>query len=307
VYHAEAPPGSVGVREYLSLLRRRKLVVLAGLVLGLLVVSGYHASRPHTFQATALIAVRPVLSDPFTQVGSGLDKQVSMPTERSLAASATVAAAAGPKLSPPVPTWELSRDLSVTVVPDTMVLSFAYTGSSATLAAERANALAEAYLETRQQRMAATVKVTLTSLAQRADDLQAQLATLGKERAVAKTDSDRAAIDAQVDVYTTALVQVQQQQSSASSIDTTPGYVNQPAVPPTTAAGLRASRLLPMGALVGLIVGILAAIAWEGLSRPRPAPAPAMTREGGGIERAVDGYPPAPESERERLPVDSGW
>src|SRR5262245_19176808 len=75
----------------LAVIPIRRWPVLLGLVLlGLSLASGYLLLPEPTFTATAVVVVRPVVTDPFALPSAGADRSVNMNVESGIAAGTGV-------------------------------------------------------------------------------------------------------------------------------------------------------------------------------------------------------------------------
>src|SRR5437868_13566766 len=83
---------AVQFSDYVAVLARRKLVLLAGVVLGVAAALGYSfgiATPAYVSQAEVL--VRPVVDRPFNPGTAGIDKALNMGTEMTMATSNSLA------------------------------------------------------------------------------------------------------------------------------------------------------------------------------------------------------------------------
>lgn len=217
---------------------RRWPTVLITTALVLALVLAVSALAPRTYRATASVSVGPAL--PITGTSGGSD--VDMPTEVAVAGSRVVAEQAARNLSGGDDV-DLARQLlentEVSSPSQSMVLRIATEANSGREASDRANALAEAYLDDR----ADSAKVRAQ---QAADSLKDSLGTMSED------DPSRATLQE-------ALARIQ-----ASSH--WPGRVISSAVPPPAAAGPG----MPTAALAGLVGGLMLA-ALAALVRDRRA------------------------------------
>lgn len=225
------PPWRRVLRRWPIMLSTWAAVLTAALVAGLL--------WPPTYQATASLTVTPSAVNPLTG-DSGYD-DVEMQTEMATMASQRITLRAAALLqdvpvedADPALAEELLETLRTAAPDDTQVLRVTVSDGDPDRVAERANALATAYLADRAEDVQTTAEDTL----QRIDKSIANL-----ERA----DDD-----------SSTLRQLREQRTALALISPTPGRIISEATPPQepSSAGL---LLFTAGGLVGgLILGALA-------------------------------------------------
>jgi len=154
---AEPEPQTVDLREFFSVIRRRKWsVILVTLVVVSLAVGMVYRRTP-TYTSTADISLQPLSAGANLQ-GFYVDAFVNMATESRLITSDQKilgAAAADPSLgldpSAPADLEALSARLSASVPANTTILGITCTDTSPTFARDCANAVANAYVANRIQ------------------------------------------------------------------------------------------------------------------------------------------------------------
>ena len=243
------------LRDQFRQLLRYRMLLAAGVVVGLL-GSGFLAlSGEDSYTATGEVQVRSATADPFA-TGASADKGINIGSERQTAVSDTVGTLAARTLTAhgdPVNSRKLLSGLQVTNPPNTLTLRFSYTGSTPVLARDRADALARAYLEIRRQR-------TEGSIDNMADGYRAQLKPLVEqrdqlERQTTGSETDEAA-GARANLVV-AISELNRKVVELKALDTTPGYLNKKPVAPTQPAGAGLPLLLGLGGVVGLAFGLL--------------------------------------------------
>lgn len=225
-----------------GVLRRRWPVVAATAITGLVLGTGSSFLVPVSYTATTTLSVNPMNADPLSSAAESL-RSVSMPTEAQIARSRTVAELAHDKLtSSRRPDVETILD-SVTVdsPDDSLVLSISFAAGTARAAAAGADAVAEAYLETRRDDAAKLVD----RLVQAADK---QIDAIDDESDGSDSLRERS-LAIQADSLGTKLAQL-------GNLDLNPGaVVGRAEVPssPTTPG------ILPLG-VGGLFLGLIAGV-----------------------------------------------
>ncbi|MFI5772767.1 lipopolysaccharide biosynthesis protein [Streptomyces sp. NPDC051658] len=238
--------------QFRQLLRYRALLA-SGVVVGLLGGGWLALSGEESYTSTGEVVVRSATSDPFA-AGASADKGINIGSERQTAVSDTVGTLAVATLARQGDRVELRPLLSglqVTNPPNTLVLRFSYTGRTPALAKDRAQALADAYLEIRRQR-------TENSIANMVEGYRAQLNPLTTQRdqlAQQATGSDDVT-SARANLVV-AISELGRKISELHALDTTPGYLTKKPVTPSGPTGAGLPLLLGLGGAVGLALGLL--------------------------------------------------
>ncbi|MFH8798587.1 hypothetical protein ACH4F6_03135 [Streptomyces sp. NPDC017936] len=233
------------LRDQLRRILRHRALIALGILLGVLGGLALSLQRAHTYSATSEVLVRST-TDPFGAVGVSADNQVSMSTEQRIAASAAVALRAARLLGrPESQAGALGARLRVTNPQKSQVLRFEFTAGEPQRAARGANAFAEAYLADRKSRNDATVRRATRGLDQQISGLNHQLAN-GRA-------SNKSAAQNQ-------LYNLQKRLLDIKSRDTDGGDVVREASAPAHPAGPGLRTLTGIGAVCGLLLGIV--LAW---------------------------------------------
>ncbi len=170
---------SVEFSYYLGVLRRRWWIVLAGAVLGVLMVQLLTPSTPGKFRATSEVLVRSFTDEPLRAARE--EQLVNLSTETKIATSREVAelAAATPGVSTPVD--DLVAGLSVNAIANTEVLQFRFDDNVAQVAMVNVQALADAYLDYRVSAPTRALEFEITVLT---DELTAATESLASANLV---------------------------------------------------------------------------------------------------------------------------
>lgn len=214
-------------------LRRWPTVVLTALiVLALVVLASLLAPRSYT--ATASVSVAPIVTA--ASSGGASAKEVDMPTEIATATSRVVAERAAQDLGAGADqdlVSELLENTEIGSPSQSSVMRINVTANSADTAADRANALAEAYLADRQDSAETRAKDA-------ADALQESLGDMSSN------DPSRQSLEE-------TLIELR-------SASPWPGRIISAALPPAAATGPGLSAAILAGALGGLMLGLVAAL-----------------------------------------------
>ncbi|MGW2014634.1 lipopolysaccharide biosynthesis protein [Streptomyces sp. NPDC001927] len=266
------------LRDQFRQLLRYRAIITCGIGIGLLGGVWFGMSNADTYVATSQVVLRAPVNDPFNPSISQ-DKTLNMGSERQTALSSSVAEQAAKKLGWTGTIGKLQKDLQVTNPPQSQVLQFTYTADTPQAAADRANAVTQAYLALRQKQWT-DVRATMLAGQQR------QLDEVAKKHDQKTKELDRmpdgAARDAEYGVKTNLLNRINELDARISqlkSLDMSPGTVIRVATAPGYSDGPGLPMSLGLGALVGVALGLLAA--WVRLVFD-PAP-----RSAGDVARAV--------------------
>lgn len=170
--------------DYLAIIRRRFLVVVAMVLLFGGIAYALRAGTSPTYSATAEVFLNPII-DPVsgTPQVSKRDTLVNMDTEQRLAVSIEVAEKVHDalQLPPDVTPRELRSNVATAAVPETELLRITYRANQPEVAIDRARAWAEEYLAQRRAGVLADRKDQVDSLQAQIDDATADLAEISQE------------------------------------------------------------------------------------------------------------------------------
>ena len=248
--------------DYLSVLRRRKLLIAAFTLLGLGMALFYSmAIATPIYTSNAQVLVRPVLNDPFDASSASADKVLNMGTERELVKSDTVAMTVKEKLNITDSISSLHRRLGTQVLGSTQILNISFSASSKLRAQQGAQAFAESYLELKRElaskqrdRRQASIETALRPVADQIIEAQRALASAApSSSAQAEADARLKALHDQASPYLNDLATVR-------SIDPeVGGAMVSPADSPTRASSPRPKFNALLGAFFGFFIGLLLA------------------------------------------------
>ncbi|WP_053615673.1 Wzz/FepE/Etk N-terminal domain-containing protein [Nocardiopsis sp. NRRL B-16309] len=298
-------PGSSGpeLREYTALLRRRLRLVVAGVLGGLVLATAAVLMVPPSYSATAAVQVRPTGVAELTGERSGrVAGDVNLDTEAQVVLSDQVAAQAADALAESggaaPDTADLRERVEVTVPPNSNVLEIHYTADSAEAARAGADAYARAYLDRREAQVRELVGSQLDALRAEQETRYEALAELAAESA-GTAGTARAGADARAEALRAEIAELGNGISPLGALEETidPGQVITPASTPEGPASPIPALWLMGGAALGLLAGLLAAVARDRLDpclrdteeTPRLSGVPILLDLSGGrrSERAV--------------------
>lgn len=258
---------SVEFADYGEILRRRWWLIVVGTVVGAGLAVGALYMLPKTYTSVALVQVKPVGSQ--VAVANGrTSSDLNLDTEAQIVTSNAVAARAQALLRTTTPAADLGKQVTVTVPPNTSVLSIGFEAETPGAAQTGAQAFVDAYLANRKQTATDDLKSQVDAIRSQIDDLQGQLtrsnqrlATLGKGSAAQADEQARNnSITAQIHDLNTQLIPLLGQQVN-------PGSVITNAQVPRYASSPNTKVLLVSGLLAGLLAGCVMAFAVDRLDR----------------------------------------
>ncbi|MEU6024656.1 lipopolysaccharide biosynthesis protein [Micromonospora sp. NPDC047134] len=255
---------TVTLTDMLRVPLHRIRLVAAVAVLGLLAALGYVLLVPGAVSASAVVAVRPVVTDAFTPSGAAADRAVNMNVESGIATGTEVVqrlADAG-DLHP----REVRNALDVEVPAGGQILRFTFTANSPEAAVSSANLAAQSYLEVRRAMYERQREEMLRSYDESIEKVAAQQTALQKRVANAR-DGARDAAVAELAGVNNQLTQLSSARTEIAAVDVNPGWVTQTAEKALVSAGGRGPLYLAAGLLGGLLLGVVLAFVWESMDR----------------------------------------
>ncbi|MDQ3865474.1 MAG: hypothetical protein M3304_01410 [Actinomycetota bacterium] len=281
-------------------LRRRWLAIVAAVVLGTVVGAAAGVVWPRAYKSTMTIIIAPLEGDPYSpaSVDRLNEANTDVQTDARLAASPAVARLVERALDLARGSLAWRSKLSVTVVPNSQVITISYRAPARRLAKEVAQAFGVSYLRYRAQRSRATVSGQLVALEQRARQTQRRLTAAASGLDPSTSPSNRAYLNQRVAIYTEQLAAFAAEAARLSSASRNPGQVVTPAGEPTV-DGLTPPELAALGGFAALLVGLTLAVGREVSDRRLRDP---MGVEDVGVpvlgelqvteptERSADGY-----------------
>jgi capsular polysaccharide biosynthesis protein len=253
-----------GSGAYLAVVRRRLAVILVPVVIGGLLGAAFASASPGRYEATVDVLVRAGATNPIGPAPTGRTGEVNTATEVQVAASGSVAEVVADRLDGEVGSTELQENVTVLARDDSQVLTFRYTASSRPVARRVAVAFAEGYLEYRSNRIRDDQAVSRQSLETRAEQIRGQLAEANAALQRAPNGSaDAAAAQAQQTALASQLAQNGLQLAEIDGLVVNPGSIITSTEPPVATAGLNLPLLVTSGAALGLLLGLLLALARE--------------------------------------------
>jgi Mrp family chromosome partitioning ATPase/capsular polysaccharide biosynthesis protein len=259
-----AEPGSLDLREYWLIVRRRWPLIVVIAILGAIGAAEYAHHAGPTYTAQASVVVSAVTQGP-QQTSTPVTTAVNMSTEQTIAQSSAVIELAAKTLGASATQLQASavKRLSVSVPASTLttsnVLQIDWQAADSRSAQQGANAFASAYLTYRQHILSAQVASLRENLQAQVSNLKKEISSLSDQ--LGKTTSGTSANQ----VVTVELTQVSQQYNSTQSqLAAIPAYNVSGgqligALPPSKPSGLSESLLAVVGFIMGLLIGLIIA------------------------------------------------
>lgn len=260
----------VGFADVVRIPLRRWGTVLIATGAATFLVLVYLFLFPATYRATAVVVLRPVVTDPFTLPSSGADRAINMTAENGIALGNDVVDTTARILNRD--SEEIREALTTEVPTGGQVLRFQYAADTEQNAITGANTAAQTYLRVRediykQQRAALILSYVNTIKSVTAQRQEAQRA-LPEEWSSRDSASPRtqATLD-QVSKLNDQIAQLANARAKVASADLSPGSIAAAARSPIPSSRDAALILLAAALLGGMLSGVVAAHAREALDR----------------------------------------
>ncbi len=198
------------LREYVNLLRARKVQILAVVAVVVAVALALTLRQTPIYQGEAKILVQPLQNPLTTQVNNPQLLAPDLDTEKEILRSQAVAAQVRDTVAPDATTDALLSQLDVQVIGQTDVLRVSYRDPDPDRAAALANAFANGYIDFRRQQALDQLEAAAQTVNQRVETVQAQLQDVNTQLAAA-SDAERPELQTQRDALVARLAVLQQQ------------------------------------------------------------------------------------------------
>lgn len=244
-----APSGAeqsvVTIGQFFSTLRRRLLVVLTMVLLGLLAAGALLLNTAKTYEATAVVDISPTSGAALSTVSTITESRIVTSTSVAMAAQQTLAYTGTPT--------ELADQVRVTSPLASQVLYITFAAETAQGAADGANAFANAYLDYRTKIAQKDLTLRIGRIQSQVADLQRGLAGVGAGVGVGQNETQRGLLQNQIQ-------QLQNQLNTLQTSVISPGQVAGAAAVPESPSSPRPPLYLAGGLLIGLLLGIILAV-----------------------------------------------
>lgn len=264
---AVARPESLELSDYLSVLRRRWLIVLLLTVVGVVIAGAYVKTATKMYTATSLVQVSPLSNNATAAVGR-TSGSVNMDNEAQIVQSNTVASAAAQALHSPLGPQDLVKYISVAVPPNTTFLRISCDAPTARGSDVCADAFASAYLANRHSTIVNSLSGQLAANQTRIAKVSKIVASLKKKlNSLAPDATGRTTIQLSVSADDALLHTLENNDNTMVPLldglnlpgNTAVGQVVTPATTPDSPSSPRKLLIVPSGLLAGLLIGLMCA------------------------------------------------
>jgi polysaccharide biosynthesis transport protein len=255
---------SIQLSDYLAVLARRKLMLLVSVVVGVSLALGYsYGIAKPSYSSQASVLVTPVLDRPFSPGTGGIDKAVNMGTEKTLATSTAVAQIVKDTLKLPDDVTVVAKRATALTVGTTQLLVITYTDSTKLKAQRGAQAFAEAYLKFKAEAAAKSRDDIRANIVKPLQSLDDQINALRADIAKASATPNNPALAVGQTRLQDLQQQAQQYNDALAALDlvdvNATGSIVSPAAMPQKPLSPRPKLYVVIGAIVGLLIGVLLA------------------------------------------------
>ena len=233
-------PNAGQLTDYLLLVRRQWLVIVAGLLLGAALAAAYLSVAPREYSAATSVLVTAPTSG---SAATSRTAEINLDTEARLVTSTETVAAAAELLESSgddaADLADLAGRVTVTVPPNTEILTITFVAPSAEGARAGAEAFAAAYLQARFDSAGEALDAEDKALQERIDEIREQLDQVTTQVVGLPAGSaERSRLDAQASSLNSQLAALGSQQNAVRSSAASPGQV-------VTQPGCRRRRAAP--------------------------------------------------------------
>ncbi len=230
------------------------ILVLAATGTALGVAAGLRRAEDHTARASILVS--PLDGNPYYPGGRG-DDLINLETEAKLVSSDPVALAVAQRIGDPGDADNLLSGLSVSVPPNTQILTIEYTTGTDQVAVSRAQGFAEAYLDYRKARSEDVVRSRTERIQGQINSQNKALSALVTRENNETNPARQSLLQEQIGGLTSQIGQLQAQLAELQTGAVDPGQV----ITPASVVGRSSLRALLTYAVAGAVAGLLLALA----------------------------------------------
>ncbi|MDG4798521.1 lipopolysaccharide biosynthesis protein [Micromonospora sp. WMMD1082] len=256
---------TVTITDVVRVPLHRIRLVAAAAACGLLGATGYVLLAPAAVTASAVVAVRPVVTDAFTPSGAAADRAVNMNVESGIATGTEVVG----KLAEAFGSDQRTvRDaLEVEVPAGGQILRFVYQAGRADRAVEGANLAAQSYLDIRRAMYEKQREEMLRSYEASISKVVEQQVAVQRRINNARDSAAANAAVAELGGINNQLTQLNSARTEIAAVDVNPGWVTRSAELALTSSAVNPALLLAGGLLGGTLIGLVLAFVWESVDR----------------------------------------
>ncbi len=255
---SSTPAVDAELKDYVDVIRRRRWLLLAIVVVAGALAYGYAARQPAVYAASAEVLVRPVNVDP-SRTSIRPDQLINMPTEQRVMASQVVAQRVADRVDSPYTVRQLLRRTTVRTPLDTQILIVTVQDTDPVRAAALAQEFADAYLEIREEGVRVDLTRRLDEIQERQDTAEEELAAANEARGQAQPGTAaEAAAQGRVDLALTRIRDFQAEQASVAALTVNPGEVIGSAEVPRAPISQGTGTTVLIGVAMGLVLALAA-------------------------------------------------
>jgi polysaccharide biosynthesis transport protein len=255
-------PDIIDLRDHLTVLRRRKVTVIATVVAVVAAGLGFTLLQTPQYEAEAKVVVSAV-SAPGVETASGdlSMRQRELETQREIVRSVPVAQGVIEELELDIAPGALLSRVRAETVRDTDVMSIRVRALDPEEAATLTQAFAQMFLEHRREEGAERTQAALADLEGRVAGMRQRLEEIGQEgqdatgQSRAALEEEQAALMGQMGHLSAQLANIRGSQAALAG----GGQILAPAITPTSPVSPRPARNAALALLVGTILGVGAA------------------------------------------------
>ena len=250
-------PVSYDLADYLGMLRRHWWLVLLLSVAGVAGGATVAHAQPKVYEAATSVLVSPTGVPGANAAGGRTTGTINLDTEAQLVVSTDIAIAAQKLLKVNTPPDQLAANVTVTVPPNTTVLTVTYAAGSPKEAQSGSHAFAIAYLQNRQNSAQADLTGQISALDAKVKQYSATLSQLSGRLATLKTgDPNKADVNSQIATLTGQINTLTSRENDLSTTQVTAGKIINDAELPAAPARPSVPLFLASGGMVGLLLGV---------------------------------------------------
>jgi capsular polysaccharide biosynthesis protein len=255
-------PADPHMVDYAGVLRRRWWVIVVVTIIGTLGAVGYLLVASKVYTATASVEVTATAGTGNEAANSHTTGAVNLDTESQIVQSVSVAQAAAKLMHATDTPGQLIGRVSVTVPPNSQVMTIGCHAHSPGVAATCAQSFAQAYLSYVSSRTTSLVDAQILVLQKQISSLQSKSAKLSAQiAALPSGSSSRAVASQEFTSDNTQLASLNNQiaQLTEQLANPSGGSIISSAVVPTSPSSPRKLIVIPSGLVAGLLIGLIAA------------------------------------------------
>ncbi len=250
------------VSDYAAILRRRWWLIGLCMVLGALGGFGLSLVQPKVYEANTQVYVQATgAPDSGQQVGSRTNSGINLDTEAQLVQSLVVANRAKTLLKSASTVYTLTQAVTVTVPPNSQVLTISFAAATPKAAQAGSHAFAAAYLANRTVQAQKDLSAQVASLQKQRVALDAQLVTVSAQVAALPTNApQRKSAEANQGVLSNQITALANRLSPLLATTVTPGSIISDALLPSQPSSPNKLLDIGSGLFAGLLIGLALAL-----------------------------------------------